>query len=178
MKPEIFERVADFVATAARREKIQRSASATSPAVLYTGGRANLWCGQILQRHSRLSTFSRLKKKKRAAFQILLANARSSENAVFAQRDVGPGAAITASVKRSASVPCFSVNSSGSTTLPRVFDIFVPSAVAHNRMQVQPAKGNSLFYFRRRSIRCRPIMIIRASQKNKMSYPLISRLVG
>ena len=39
-----------------------------------------------------------------------------------------PGAAMTASVNRTASVPYFSMISMGSTTLPLVFDIFWRSA--------------------------------------------------
>ncbi len=64
----------------------------------------------------------------RAAFQILLANARddsmrSSESAISV-----PGAAAISKAMRTASVPYFSVTTSGSIVFPRVFDIFWPSA--------------------------------------------------
>ena len=67
-------------------------------------------------------------KMKRAAFQILLAKARYPSVRSSLKAMSVPGEAMAASVKRTASVPYFSVTSMGSSTLPLVFDIFCRSA--------------------------------------------------
>ena len=64
----------------------------------------------------------------RAAFQILFANARYPSVRLSEKAMSVPGAAIAASVNRVASVPNRSMISSGSITLPLVFDIFCRSA--------------------------------------------------
>ena len=64
----------------------------------------------------------------RAAFQILLANARYPSVRLSLNAISVPGAAIAASVNRVASVPNRSMISSGSITFPLVFDIFCRSA--------------------------------------------------
>ena len=67
-------------------------------------------------------------KRKRAAFQILLAKARELSMRSSVRTMSVPGAAPCSSAMRTASVPYFSVTTSGSMTLPRVFDIFWRSA--------------------------------------------------
>ena len=64
----------------------------------------------------------------RAAFQILLANARELVSRSSLKTMSVPGAAPLSSANRTASVPYCSVTTSGSTTLPFVFDIFCRSA--------------------------------------------------
>ncbi len=67
-------------------------------------------------------------KRNRAAFQILLAKARALTMRSSVSTMSVPGAAPCSSDMRTASVPYFSVTSSGSMTLPFVFDIFCFSA--------------------------------------------------
>ena len=83
-----------------------------------------------------------------------------------------PCAAMAASVKRSASAPYSSISSSGSMTLPLDFDIFCPLLVAHQRVDVD-RRGTAP-----RCMKCRPIIIMRATQKKMMSKPVTSTLVG
>ena len=63
---------------------------------------------------------------KRAAFQSLLAKLRAFSSFSALNFWSFPGAAPWISAKRSASAPDSSIASSGSTTLPFVFDIFWP----------------------------------------------------
>jgi hypothetical protein len=63
---------------------------------------------------------------KREAFQSLLAKARYPSIRSSASLMSRPCAVSAASVKRSASAPCFSVTSRGSMTFPLVLDIFWP----------------------------------------------------
>jgi len=67
------------------------------------------------------STFMKMK---RAAFQILLAKARELSRRSGLKTMSVPGAAPVSSAMRTASVPYSSVTTSGSMTLPLVFDIF------------------------------------------------------
>ena len=79
--------------------------------------------------------------------------------------------ALTASVKRSASAPTSLTTSSGSITLPIVFDIFRPCS-----SRTRPLRNtceNGAFPVKRR-----PIMIMRATQKKRMSKPVMSVSVG
>ena len=82
------------------------------------------------------------RKMKRAAFQILLAKARALNMRSSVRTMSVPGAAPSSSDMRTASVPYFSVTSSGSMTLPRVLDIFWPLGVAHQGVDVDLAEGD------------------------------------
>jgi len=75
-----------------------------------------------------------------------------------------------ASVKRMASVPYCWFSATGSMPCPW---IWTSSAfgIAHDRVQVHFAEGTW-------PMNLSPIMIIRATQKNRISYPVMSRLVG
>ena len=70
----------------------------------------------------------RLKAAKRAAFQSLLAKRRAGRTASADMRMSCPWPQSVTMVMRVASVPCWAMRSSGSMTLPLVFDIFWPAA--------------------------------------------------
>jgi len=70
--------------------------------------------------------------------------------------------ALTASVKRSASAPTSFTTSSGSMTLPFVFDIFWPCS-SRTRPLRKTCENGAL------PVKRRPNMIIRATQKKRMS---------
>ena len=72
---------------------------------------------------------------------------------------------------RTASVPYFWVISSGSMTLPLVFDIFCLSASRTSPWIITFRNGTS-------PIISMPSIVIRATQKNKMSNPVIINDVG
>ncbi len=76
-----------------------------------------------------------------------------------------PCAVIEASVKRSASAPYVLVTSRGSITFPRVLDIFSPFSSRTIAWRKTVLNGTS-------SMKCRPIIIIRATQKKMMSKPV------
>ena len=108
----------------------------------------------------------------RVAFHSLLQKLRApAHHSSLTARSL-PGLAPRARVKRSASAPYLSIHSSGSTLLPRDFDIFLPSLSRISPCSATTWKG------------CFPSMansaniIIRATQKNRMSYPVTSTLVG
>ncbi len=82
-----------------------------------------------------------------------------------------PWLSIAAMKKRSASAPYWSIRPSGSTVLPFDFDIFEPSAARTRPWRYSVLKGTS-------SMKCMPCIIIRASQKNRMSKPEISTSLG
>ena len=108
---------------------------------------------------------------KRVAFQSLLIKCRlpctrSSENLMSR-----PWAANAASVKRKASAPYFSIIVSGSTTLPLDLDIFTPSGSLTSACRYTSPNGAS-------PINLRPIIIMRATQKNSISNPVTSTVVG
>src|SRR5580692_806691 len=108
----------------------------------------------------------------RVAFQSLLQKLRepaahSSLTAVSL-----PGLAPRASVKRTASAPNRSIHSSGSTVLPRDLDIFLPNWSRTRPCSATTSNGCLP------SIAYRPNSIIRATQKNKISYPVTRTLVG
>ena len=100
---------------------------------------------------------------KRVAFQILLAKLR---DALTQSSPIGtsvPGLAPLARVKRSASEPYASIQSSGSTTLPKDFDIFLPCSSRTSPVSAMVWNGAAP------SIAYRPNIIIRATQKKMMS---------
>src|SRR5258708_233482 len=82
-----------------------------------------------------------------------------------------PGAAIDARQNRIASVPYCWFNATGSSPVPLDFDIFSPLAVRTSECKYTARKGTL-------RVKCNPIMIIRATQKKRMSYAVISKLVG
>ena len=77
----------------------------------------------------------------------------------------------TASVNRTASAPNSSHISSGSTTFPFVFDIFWPFSSRTRPWSTTSSKGA-------RPSNHVPAMIIRATQKKRMSKPVTRTLVG
>ena len=108
---------------------------------------------------------------KRAAFQILVANARYPSIRLSSSGRSRPGEASAASVNRTASAPYSRTRSSGSITFPFVFDIFWPCASRTRPVRCTWANGAL-------PVKWPHIMIMRATQKNRMSNPVISRLVG
>ncbi len=70
----------------------------------------------------------RLKAAKRAAFHSLLAKSRAGRTASGDMRMSWPWPHRVIMVMRVASAPCCAMRSSGSMTLPLVFDIFCPCA--------------------------------------------------
>src|SRR5207248_490444 len=141
--------------TCCNRDRIQRSTVDSSSA----GG-------------SSPTVVAPLSNANRVAFHSLLQKLREPWHQSSLTGTSVPGFAPRASVKRVASAPNRSIQSSGSTTLPDDFDIFLPywsrtipcSATTSNGCT--PSIANS------------PNIIIRATQKNRMSYPVTSTLVG
>ena len=74
-----------------------------------------------------------------------------------------PGFAPRASANRTASVPKRSIHASGSTVLPADFDIFLPCSSRTMPCRAMVSNGGSP------SIAYSPNIIIRATQKNRMS---------
>ena len=74
-------------------------------------------------------------------------------------------------VKRRLSVPYLSHISSGSMTLPVDLDIFLPSASRTRAWMYTSSKGTL-------SMKWMPIIIMRATQKNRMSKPVTRQDVG
>ena len=106
------------------------------------------------------------------AFQILLAKFRDAWTQSSPIGTSVPGLAPRARVKRTASEPYASIQSSGSTTLPNDFDIFLPRSSRTRPVRAMVLKGTSP------SIAYRPNIIIRATQKKMMSWPVSRTSVG
>jgi hypothetical protein len=83
-----------------------------------------------------------------------------------------PGEASAQSVKRTESAPCVSISSSGSSTLPLDLLILAPLASRTRPWITTWRNGTSP------SMKCSPIIIIRATQKKMMSKPVTSTSVG
>ena len=77
---------------------------------------------------------------KRAAFQILLAKRASLSMRSSVSTMSVPGAAPISSARRTASVPYFSVTTSGSMTLPLRLRHLLPLGVAHQAVDVDLAE--------------------------------------
>ncbi len=75
-------------------------------------------------------------------------------------------------VKRKGSAPSSSMMFSGSMTLPLDFDIFWPFSSRTRPLMMTRLNGTSP------SMKCRPIIIIRATQKKMMSAAVTRSLVG
>ena len=82
-----------------------------------------------------------------------------------------PGVVPVARVKRSASAPYSAMVLSGFTTLPSDLDIFRPCSSRTSPCRNTVLKGAS-------PVNSRPIMIIRATQKKRMSWPVSITVVG
>ena len=100
---------------------------------------------------------------KRVAFQILLAKLREPWTQSSPIGTSTPGLAPLARVKRTASEPYLSIQSSGLTMLPKDFDIFLPNSSRTMPWNAMVRNGTSP------SIAYRPNIIIRATQKNMRS---------
>jgi hypothetical protein len=88
-----------------------------------------------------------------------------------------PGVAPLARVKRVASVPKRSIQSIGSTTLPLDLDIFLPNWSRTRPCSAMVLNGTASAGDLPR-FAYRPNIIILATQKNRMSYAVMSTLVG
>jgi hypothetical protein len=97
------------------------------------------------------------------AFQILLAKFREPWTQSSPIGTSTPGLAPRARVKRTASEPYVSIQSSGLTALPKDFDIFLPNWSRTMPCSTIVPNGGVP------SIAYRPNIIIRATQKNRMS---------
>ena len=97
------------------------------------------------------------------AFQILLQKLREPAAHSSLTATSAPGLAPRSRVKRVASAPKRSIQSSGSTTLPNDFDIFLPYWSRTMPCRATTRNGGSP------SIAYSPNIIIRATQKNRMS---------
>ena len=111
------------------------------------------------------------------AFQSLLQKFRepAAQSSLIASSL--PGVAPLARVKRVASVPKRSIQSIGSTTFPFDFDIFLPNWSRTRPCSVMVLKGTASAWGLPR-MAYRPNIIILATQKNRMSYAVMSTLVG
>ena len=74
-------------------------------------------------------------------------------------------------VKRKGSAPSSSMIPRGSMTFPLDFDIFWPFSSRTRPLMMTRLNGTS-------SMKCRPIIIIRATQKKMMSAAVTRSLVG
>ena len=99
----------------------------------------------------------------RVAFHSLLQKLREPWHHSSLTGTSAPGLAPRASVNRVASAPKRSIQSSGSTTLPNDFDIFLPYWSRTMPCRATTSNGCTP------SIAYRPNIIIRATQKNRMS---------
>ena len=132
--------------TACRRDRIQRSAAVIDSA---SGSPA--------------ATVAPLSSANRVAFHSLLQKLRDPWTESSPMGTSVPGLAPRAKVKRSASVPYASIHASGSTTFPADFDIFLPCASRTIPCSATTGNGGTP------SIAYRPNIIIRTTQKNRMS---------
>ena len=101
----------------------------------------------------------------------MFAKLRAASSFAGPSRVSFPGDVPTVTANRSASAPYLSMASSGSTTFPRVLLIFAPSTSRIRPLRYTVWKGAFPVF-------SSPIMIIRATQKNRMSCPVSITLVG
>ena len=105
------------------------------------------------------------------AFQILLTKFLEP-SILSSERSISrPCAASMVRVNRNASVPYWSMMVRGSMTLPLDLLIFFPSASRTSAWMYTSLKGTS-------PMNLMPIMIMRATQKKRISKPVISSDVG
>ena len=150
--------------TADSRDRIHRSGTEKAPAQEMVSGAASGTCAP-LSRANRTAFHSLLQK-------FLEPAAHSSLMAMSP-----PGLAPRARVNLVASAPNLSTQSSGSTVFPRDLDIFLPNWSRTSPCSATTRKGMASGGAWSR-IAYRPNIIIRATQKNRMSYPVTSTLVG
>src|SRR5580693_5975687 len=122
-------------------------------------------------------TWAPLSRAKRTAFHSLLQKLRepAAHSSLMAMSP--PGLAPRARVNLVASAPNRSTQSSGSTVFPRDLDIFLPNWSRTRPCSATSRNGTASSGAWSR-IAYKPNIIIRATQKNKMSYPVTSTLVG
>ena len=137
--------------TADSRERIQRSGTDSEAA----SGSAR-------------GTRAPLPRANRAAFHSLLQKFREPAAHSSLTGTSLPGLAPRARVNRVASAPKRSIQSSGSTALPRDFDIFLPAASRTRPCRATVAERHGVAGSRP-DMAYRPNIIIRATQKNRMS---------
>ena len=102
------------------------------------------------------------------AFQSLLQKFRAPAAHSSLTATSLPGVAPRARVNLVASAPNLSIQSSGSTVLPRDLDIFLPW-LSRTRPCSATARNGTESAGPRSAIAYRPNIIIRATQKNRMS---------
>ena len=107
----------------------------------------------------------------RVAFHSLFAKLRPVSSFCGPNFWSWPGVAPWITANRSASAPASSITTSGSTTLPFVFDMRWPCASRMSPDRYTVWNGST-------SVRCSPSIIIRATQKNRMSWPVSMTEVG
>jgi hypothetical protein len=144
---------------AAARDRIHRSAGPSRDA---SGERRAASAG--IEAGRALST-------NRAAFQSLFAKLRPVSSFCGPNRWSRPGVEPWRRANRSASAPDSSITDSGSTTLPFVFDIFDPYG-----SRIRP--DSETVWNGSASVRWRPSIIIRATQKKRISYAVSMTDVG
>ena len=109
--------------------------------------------------------------QKRAAFHNLVTKLRPSATRAGPSLMSRPGPVSVQTAKRRASAPYSSIMASGSMTLPFDLDIFWPRSSRTRPWMHTVRNGTS-------PMKCRPIIIIRATQKKMMSNPVTSTSVG
>src|SRR5258708_5074398 len=158
------------VITAASRDKIHRSGTLSPAPSAAVSGTWSPW-------RAAAPASTPLMSANLAAFQSLLQKLRDPATHSSLSATSPPGLAPLASVKRAASAPNLAIPSSGSTVFPRAFHIFLHCASLTRPCSATLRNGTD------RSgpasaIAYRPNIIILATQKNRMSYPVTSTLVG
>src|SRR5712692_357498 len=150
--------------TADSRDKIHRSGTDRAPEEGMVSRAAD-------------GTRAPLSSAKRTAFHSLLQKLRepAAHSSLMAMSP--PGLAPRARVNLVASAPNLSTHSSGSTVFPRDLDIFLPNWSRTRPCRATIRNGTASAGGASR-IAYRPNIIIRATQKNRMSYPVTSTLVG
>src|ERR1700730_13409419 len=122
-------------------------------------------------------TCAPLRRAKRTAFHSLLQKLREPAAHSSLMAMSLPGLAPRARVNLVASAPNRSPQSSGSTVFPRDLDIFLPNWSRTKPCRDTTRNGTASSGGASR-IAYRPNITIRATQKNRMSYPVTSTLVG
>src|SRR5580658_2241983 len=150
-------------------DKIQRSGTLSDPSSVSAS------CPLALARAPLISA-------KRTAFHSLLQKFRDPTTHSSLSATSPPGLAPRARVNLVASAPNLAIQSSGSTVLPRDLDIFLPNWSRTSPCRATTRNGTAsagaVLSGTASRIANRPNIIIRATQKNKMSYPVTSTLVG
>src|SRR5690606_38661469 len=139
--------------TCDRRERIHRS-TADSP----SGSGPRVWAPFV--------------RANRVAFHSLLQKLRDPAHHSSLTGTSAPGLAPRAMVHRVASAPYRSIQSIGSTTLPKDLDIFLPCLSRTIPCSATTWNGGTP------SIAFSPLLIFRATRQNWLAYPVPSALDG